>query len=171
MNKKFEAVPVDEWIETDPAKGRYNVLLLNGDTSFDFFDNDFNEWFTGERPTHVLVPVEDEWVSEKQKRLDYLESLINNPEIEDFLEGVKLEAAHQTERWGVEYEENKYPHDYTLVMDKLKGKQAIAIWDKDSEKYKHHLITLAAVCFNAHRQIKKEGTRMNKFFTPTPITN
>jgi hypothetical protein len=99
-----------------------------------------------------------------KERLEYLENLINNPEIENFLEGVKLESAHQTERWGIEHEESKFPHDYALVIDKLKGKQALAIWDKDVEKYKHHLITLASVCFNAHRQIEKEGTKMNKYF-------
>ncbi len=97
-------------------------------------------------------------------RLSYLEDLINNPEINNFIEGIKIESAHQTERWGLEVEESKYPHDFALVMDKLKGKQAQAIWDKDKEKYKHHLITLAAVCLNVHRQIDKEGTKINKFF-------
>jgi hypothetical protein len=91
--------------------------------------------------------------------------LINTPEINDFVSGVKAEAAHQTDKWGVDHEENKYPHDYALVIDKLKGKQALAIWDKDIEKYKHHLITMAAASFNAHRQISKDGTNMNKHFT------
>lgn len=100
----------------------------------------------------------------ENNRLEYLENLISNPEIEDFLKGVKIEAAHQTEKWGLEIEETKYPHDYSLVLDKLKGKQAQAIWDKDIEKYKHHLVTMAAVCHNIHRQLKKEGTALNKYF-------
>ncbi len=90
--------------------------------------------------------------------------LIDTPEINNFLDGVKSESAHQTKKWGIEHEENKFPHDYALVLDKLKGKQALSIWDKDVEKYKHHLITMAAVCFNAHRQLNKEGTQLNKFF-------
>lgn len=102
--------------------------------------------------------------AKKMDRIEYLEKLINNPEINDFLEGVKIESAHQIEKWGEEHEADKYPHDYSLVLDKLKGKQALAIWDKDLEKYKHHLITMAAVCFNAHRQISKEGTKLNKYF-------
>lgn len=92
------------------------------------------------------------------------EDLINSPEIEDFLKGVRLESAHQTERWGSEQEALKLPHDYALVLDKLKGKQALAIWDKATDKYKHHLITMAAVCFNMHRQIDKEGTAINQWF-------
>lgn len=102
-------------------------------------------------------------------RLEYLEALINSPEINNFLEGVKIEQAHQTERWGMDVEETKFPHDYALVIDKLKGKLAQDVWDKDHEKYKHHLITIAAVCYNAHRQISKEGTALNRFFKK-PIT-
>ena len=75
-----------------------------------------------------------------------------------------MEAAHQTGRWGNENEERKYPHEYALVLDKLKGKQALAIWEKNTEKYKHHLVTMAAVCFNIHRQINKKGTAINSYF-------
>lgn len=98
---------------------------------------------------------------------DIIDELINTPEMADFLEGLKIESVHQTERWGAEQEESKYPHDYALVLDRLKGKLAVDIWNNDAEKYKHHLITIAAVCFNAHRQISKPGTRLNAFFNPT----
>lgn len=97
-----------------------------------------------------------------------LDDLINSPELQDFIKGLKLESAHQTEKWGSEHEETKFPHDYALVLDKLKGKQALAIWDLDVEKYKHHLITMAAVCYNMHRQIDKPGTILNEFFTNKP---
>lgn len=103
-------------------------------------------------------------VAESQAENERLEELINHPFIGEFFEGVKIEAAHQTKKWGAEIEETKYPHEYALVLDKLKGKQALAIWDKDTEKFKHHLITMAAVCFNVFRQIDKEGTAMNRWF-------
>lgn len=99
------------------------------------------------------------------ERLQYLDSLINSPEINNFLEGVKIEQAHQTEKWGAENEESKWPAHYALVLDKLKGKMAVAIFDGDVEKYKHHLITTAAVCYNIHRQIDKVGTNINKHFS------
>ena len=105
------------------------------------------------------------------ERIKELETLINSPEINDFLKGVKLESAHQTERHNIKLEENKYPHDYALVLDKLKGKQALSIWGKDIEKYKHHLITMAAVCFNTHRQVAKKGTAINNWFNPSPPNN
>jgi len=99
-----------------------------------------------------------------ETRLQYLENLINNPEIEDFLKGVKLESAHQIERWGIEKEQSKYPHDYALVISKLVGKLAVDIFDKNTDKYKHHLVTIAAVAFNIHRQIEKEGSGINHYF-------
>lgn len=111
---------------------------------------------------HLSPTGESAWT----ERLKYLEALINSPEIDDFLKGLQLEAAHQTERWSVEAEEKKMPHHYACVMDKLKGKMAMAIFDGNIEKYKHHLVTLAAVCFNVHRQIDKEGTAIHNYFHP-----
>ncbi len=95
---------------------------------------------------------------------EFYQEQINTPEIDDFIKAVKVEAAHQTEKWGAEEEAKKYHFDYALVLDKLKGKQAIAIWDRNAEKYKHHLITMAAVCHNVHRQIEKKGTALHRCF-------
>ncbi len=93
-----------------------------------------------------------------------LNRLINNPEIEVFLEGVRIESAHQTEKHGKQVEETKFPHDYNLVLDYLKGKLTKAIWEKNMEKYKHHLITISAVCYNIHRQVQNPGTSIYKWF-------
>lgn len=99
-----------------------------------------------------------------EDRVKELEGLINHPELEDWLKGVQLEAAHQVERWGKEHDAKKYPHDFVLVFDYLKGKLAQSIWNRDEEKFKHHLITLAAVCFNAHKQFKNENSGVHHFF-------
>lgn len=98
------------------------------------------------------------------ERIKELEDLINNPCITEFIEGVKIEQAHQTERWGANAENDKSPAYYSVVLDKLKGKQAVSIFDCDKDKYKHHLITMAAVCYNAFRQLDTENSAMNKFF-------
>ncbi len=37
---------------------------------------------------------------EKDLEIDRLQSVLNTPETEDFFAGIKLEAAHQRERWG-----------------------------------------------------------------------
>ncbi len=97
-------------------------------------------------------------------RIEELEQLINSPELDDFLKGVGLESAHQTERWGAESEARKSPEHYALVLNKLQGKQAVAIFDQNTEKYKHHLITMAGVCFNVHRQIEQHGTSVHMRF-------
>lgn len=100
-----------------------------------------------------------------KKRLIYLEALINSPEIGDFIEGVKIEAAHQTEKWGREQEESHHPAHYILVANKLLGKLAVAMWNGDKEKFSHHLITIAAAMHNCHRQISKNGTKINEYFS------
>lgn len=99
-----------------------------------------------------------------QSLLKNLDATINHPEIEDFLKGVQLEAAHQTLRWGIENEESSPPHHFILVMNKIIGKMACDIFDFDSEKFKHHVIAVAAEMFNIHRQICKPGTEIHKWF-------
>lgn len=48
-----------------------------------------------------------QWLRASEIRVSELEKLINSPEINDFIEGFKIEAAHQTERWTQEKEELK----------------------------------------------------------------
>ena len=90
-------------------------------------------------------------LGEAGETAERLERLINTPEISDFLKAVQIEAAHQRERWGEGHDEEKTPGDWALLLDKIKGKQCQAVWDCNLEKYLHHLITMAAICFNCHR--------------------
>lgn len=95
---------------------------------------------------------------------DHAKKVINTPEVNDFMEGVKLEAAHQTARWGEKDEHMKPPHHYIMVFTKLLGKMSVAIWDRDIEKFKHHCITMGAVGHNVHRQVHKRNTEVNNWF-------
>lgn len=148
-NKLYKTVPHEEWQKQYPGKKYHDVYPDE----------------PKEAGVLVLVPVEQEdWIKEKLDRLEYLEGLINNPEIENFLEGVRIEAAHQTERWGAEDEAKKSPAYYSLVFGKLLGKQSMAAFDLKADKYKHHLVTMAAACFNTHRQVDIKGTAMNNWF-------
>lgn len=99
-----------------------------------------------------------------EKERDSLRDLINTPEIRDFIEGVKIEAAHQTNKWGPDHDRRKHPGDWSMLLDKIKGKQCQAWWDGDLDKLQHHLITMAAICANYHKCIlnaklgkKKDG--------------
>ena len=81
-----------------------------------------------------------------------LEELINTPELVNFAEGVKFEAAHQRNRWGEEHDETKSFSDWIAVLSYLIGKLVKANWDGDRDKILHHIITIAAVCNNFHAQ-------------------
>lgn len=80
-----------------------------------------------------------------------LHALLNTPEIEDFIEGLRVEAAHQRERWGEEHDEQKTPEDWFWVIGYLAGKALNAQKSGDMKKLKHHLITGAAILANQHR--------------------
>lgn len=78
---------------------------------------------------------------------------ISNPEINLFMEGVVIEAAHQVERWGAEHDASKTFEHWTALLTRLLGKFVDANWSHDGDKALHHLITIAAVCANAHKQM------------------
>jgi hypothetical protein len=88
-------------------------------------------------------------------------SIINTPETESFLEGVKLEAAHQQERWGSTHDEGKTPTDWVFLVGHLLTKAAMSFLTGNLEKAKHHTISSAAACYNWHQQIagKTDGVR------------
>jgi len=77
-----------------------------------------------------------------------LNELINTPLVDDFLEAVKNEAAHQRKRWGDEHDGNKDDADWYWLIGYVAGK---AMRPDSPEKQLHHIITTAAVCFNWFR--------------------
>ena len=82
-----------------------------------------------------------------------LDTLINSPELADFMKAVPLEAVHQVERWGAEHDEKKGPWDWFWALGYLGGKCAHANLAGDADKARHHCITIAALAFNWHRHI------------------
>jgi len=75
-----------------------------------------------------------------------LESLINTPQTENFIEAVKNEAAHQIERWGPDHDKDKEDSDWLWLVAYVCTKAF-----KDPDKKLHHIITTAAVCLNWHK--------------------
>lgn len=92
--------------------------------------------------------------------VERLHRLINTPLTDDFFEAVRIEAAHQVERWGVEHDAGKRPEDWVTLFMYLLGKAAKAHYDGDREKLLHHVITSAAVALNWHRNMTGESTAM-----------
>ena len=84
------------------------------------------------------------------KRVQQLESLINTPEIKDFVKATELEAMHQRERWGNEHDAGKRPEDWIALIAYLLGKATKAHFDNNNDKLLHHIITIAAACANWH---------------------
>lgn len=82
-----------------------------------------------------------------------LRSLINTPEILDFVKAVQIEAVHQRERWGSKQDEGKTAADWFWLLGYLAGKAISADKSGDRDKVLHHIITTAAACANWHAQV------------------
>ncbi len=88
--------------------------------------------------------------------------LINTPQHNEFTDAVKSEMAHHAEKWGDE--SYAPPHHFNMVIGFLNGKLAKSVWDKDKDKFEHHLKTTAAVAGTAMKYLKKEDAETNKWF-------
>lgn len=76
--------------------------------------------------------------------------LWEGPETDDWLQGVRKEAAHQTARWGVEGEDGKDWTDFFWLVGYLTGKALRSSLEGDQEKARHHTISTGAVLLNWH---------------------
>jgi hypothetical protein len=88
-----------------------------------------------------------------EERAARLEALINTPELEDFLAGVRLEAAHQVERWGESHDRSKSAENWYWLLGYLAGKALRAAIIGDRAKALHHCVSSAAALLNWHRAI------------------
>jgi hypothetical protein len=87
-----------------------------------------------------------------------LDDLINTPHTNDFLEAVKLEAAHQRERWGDAHDRSKSAENWFFLVGYLGGKALRAAIDGDREKALHHTISSAAALMQWHHAILEDRT-------------
>jgi len=97
-----------------------------------------------------------------------LDALINTPETENFVEGIRLEAAHQEQRWGASHDDGKGPQDWYWLVGHLAGKALMSFVTGDIEKAKHHVITTAAALANWHRKLCGSGTMRPGIAPPEP---
>jgi hypothetical protein len=100
-----------------------------------------------------------------------LDRRINHPVTDDFLDGVRIEAAHQVGRWGAAHDRGKTPLDWFWLIGYLAQKAATAALQAESAKAEglndirvvayqkkalHHTISTAAALLNWHAQIMSE---------------
>lgn len=93
-------------------------------------------------------------------RIAHLESLINTPHTDEWFEAVRLEAAHQIERWGASHDAGKQPSDWFWLLGYLGGKALAAAVKGDHEKAKHHTISTGAACLNWFRAMTGDTQAM-----------
>jgi hypothetical protein len=92
--------------------------------------------------------------------LQYLWRKLNEPEIQSFVDGVRLEAAHQRERWGTDEDDGKAPTDWLFLIGYLAGKVVTSALAGNHKKALHHTISAAAVLANWHANITGTNRRM-----------
>lgn len=90
---------------------------------------------------------------------------LNTPEMVDFLEAVKLEAAHQQERWE-KTDKFKDEAEWYWLIGWLGGKAITDPHEKADkrtakERKQHRVITVAAAAYNWHRAIA-EGSAFGR---------
>lgn len=78
-----------------------------------------------------------------------LDELIRNPQVTDFIEAVRTEAAFQREKWGEDHDAMKAPEDWFWLIGYLGGKAIRPNIPK--EKRLHRIIATAAACLNWYR--------------------
>lgn len=105
-------------------------------------------------------------VAKAQARVAALEALINTPAIDDFLQAVKFEAAHQCERWGTANDAGKTPADWFWVIGYLAGKALHSMISGNNHKALHHTISTAAACLNWHAHMNGLRTSMRPGIRP-----
>lgn len=93
-------------------------------------------------------------------QVERLHNLINTPHTDVFVDAVRLEAAHQQERWGTSHDEGKAPADWFWLLGYLGGKALAAFVKGDVQKGRHHIISSAAALLNWHRHATGEMTAM-----------
>jgi hypothetical protein len=99
-------------------------------------------------------------------RVAELEALISTPTTDHWFDGVRLEAAHQQERWGSSHDGGKTPLDWFWLIGYLAQKAATSAMAVDADKAKHHTISTAAALLNWHRHISGEMNAMRPGIEP-----
>lgn len=103
---------------------------------------------------------------DKNARILYLEGLINSPETQRFFRAVRLEAAHQVERWGADHDAGKGAADWFWLLGYLSGKALASFVKGDRAKGLHHIVSSAACLLNWHRNATGRSTKMRPGIEP-----
>jgi hypothetical protein len=104
----------------------------------------------------------DRWKVEATR----LQGILNTPQTEEFLEAVRVEAAHQVERWGTAHDRGKGAEDWFWLLGHLAGKALRSAILGDQEKALHHTISSGAALMNWHAALKAGWSEMRPGIDP-----
>lgn len=94
---------------------------------------------------------------------------LGTPEIDDFFEAVKKEAAYQHERWSAEHDGGKTDADWFWLIGYLAGK-ALHNPGNSKEKKLHRIITVAAAACNWWTHVRgKSPSKMRPGINPAKV--
>lgn len=85
----------------------------------------------------VHRPPVEELVFRLAQEVALLHAQLNTPHTTDFLEAVRIEAAHQRERWGSEHDAGKTDADWFWLVGYLAGKALGASKSEALPRYRH----------------------------------
>jgi len=105
---------------------------------------------------HYANPCNREDCAEVRDELLELRNLLNTPELDDFVKGAVLEAEHQRLRHGDKVDLDKKPEEWFWLVGYLAGKGLQAQRQGDMNKFRHHLISTAAVLANWHVRVMEK---------------
>lgn len=94
-----------------------------------------------------------------QAEIERLGTLINTPQLDNFLRAVHIEAVHQVERWGEAHDRAKSQADWYWLIGYLAGKALYAALAGDRDKARHHTISSAAALYNWHCALQGSDVR------------
>ena len=98
----------------------------------------------------------DEATAVLKAEVERLKALINTPHNDNFLEGVRIEAAHQREKWGEAHDRGKSAEHWYWLVGYLAGKALRATIDGKQDKALHHTISSAAALLHWHDVISRD---------------
>jgi len=99
-------------------------------------------------------------VAELREKVERLETLINSPHVDEWFEAVRIESAHQVERWGVDHDAGKTALDWFWLIGYLAQKAVYASLAGDDFKAKHHTISTGAALLNWFRRMTGDTSLM-----------
>lgn len=95
-----------------------------------------------------------------------LDALINTPHTDEWFDAVRLEAAHQIQRWGTDHDAGKQPADWFWLLGYLGQKAMTAQIAGDEQKAKHHTISSGAMLLNWFRAMVGDTNAMRPGIAP-----